>query len=90
MRFIQDETNVAIVRELLKAGVRPAPPEETGKEADRFAGQTFVFTGALKRFTREEAQAMVERLGGRASSSVTLMSLNSNCPPPGTSHCKPM
>jgi hypothetical protein len=47
-------------------GAAAAPP------ASRlFTGKTFVFTGALSRFTREEAEAMVERAGGRAAGSVS-------------------
>ena len=37
----------------------------------RFAGLTFVLTGALTRFTREEATEMIERFGGKASGSVS-------------------
>ena len=37
----------------------------------RFAGMTFVLTGALERFTREEAGEMVEKRGGKAASSVS-------------------
>ena len=35
------------------------------------AGKIFVFTGAMSRFGRKEAQEMVERNGGRASGSVS-------------------
>lgn len=38
---------------------------------NRFAGMTFVLTGALERFTREEAAEMVEKRGGKAASSVS-------------------
>lgn len=38
---------------------------------NKYAGQTFVFTGALQMFTREEATEKVERLGGKASGSVS-------------------
>lgn len=38
---------------------------------DRFAGKTFVLTGALTMFTREEATAQIERFGGKASGSVS-------------------
>lgn len=37
----------------------------------RFAGKTFVLTGALSRFTREEATEKIELLGGKASGSVS-------------------
>lgn len=38
---------------------------------DRFAGMTFVLTGALSRFTRDEATEMIEARGGKASGSVS-------------------
>lgn len=38
---------------------------------NRFAGMTFVLTGALEKFTREDAEEMVEKRGGKASSSVS-------------------
>ncbi len=37
----------------------------------RFAGMTFVLTGALTKFTREEATEKIELLGGKASGSVS-------------------
>lgn len=37
----------------------------------RFAGQTFVLTGALSKFTREEATEKIESFGGKASGSVS-------------------
>ncbi len=38
---------------------------------NRFAGKTFVFTGALQMFTRDEGEATVERFGGKAAGSVS-------------------
>lgn len=38
---------------------------------DRFQGMTFVLTGTLERFTREEAAALIEERGGKASGSVS-------------------
>lgn len=38
---------------------------------DRFAGKTFVLTGSLASFTRDEAEALIESFGGKASSSVS-------------------
>lgn len=37
----------------------------------RFAGMTFVLTGTLTRFTREEAGEMIEQRGGKSASSVS-------------------
>ena len=37
----------------------------------RFAGKTFVLTGALQNYTRDEASAIIERYGGKASGSVS-------------------
>ncbi len=37
----------------------------------RFAGKTFVLTGALQMFTREEASEIIERFGGKAAGSVS-------------------
>ena len=37
----------------------------------RFAGMTFVLTGALSKFTREEATEKIELMGGKASGSVS-------------------
>ena len=37
----------------------------------RFAGMTFVLTGALEKFTRDEAGEMIEKRGGKGSGSVS-------------------
>ena len=41
------------------------------KKDDRFAGMTFVLTGALTEFTREQATEIIESFGGKAASSVS-------------------
>ncbi len=58
-----------LIGRLQKAGVNMECKE---KQLDsRFSGMTFVLTGALERFTREDAEEMVEKRGGKASSSVS-------------------
>ena len=42
-----------------------------GKQGTALKGKTFVFTGALSRFTRDEARHLVESRGGKASSTVS-------------------
>ena len=44
-------------------------PKRRQKKA--FKGKTFVFTGELEDYTRDEAKDAVERMGGRATSSVS-------------------
>lgn len=67
--FFEEEENRRVVDELLLAGVQPEEGE--APESDLFAGQTFVFTGKLEQFTREDAEAVVVRLGGKAAGSVS-------------------
>ena len=38
---------------------------------NRFAGKTFVLTGTLSNYTRDEASALIEKYGGKASGSVS-------------------
>jgi DNA ligase (NAD+) len=72
-RFFEIAGNREVVEKLRRAGVdltapqRPtAPPEEA-----TLAGCTVVLTGGLEGFTREEAEAAVERRGGKVTSSVS-------------------
>ena len=41
------------------------------RKDNRFAGLTFVLTGTLSKYTRDEASAIIESYGGKASSSVS-------------------
>ncbi len=58
-----------LIEQLRLAGVSFKSREE--KKDNRFAGMTFVLTGALEKFTRDEASAIIESYGGKASSSVS-------------------
>jgi len=67
--FFENQDNREVIRRMLEAGVTPAVEQK--KVGGRFTGKTFVFTGALSRFTREEAQRLVEADGGTAVGSVS-------------------
>lgn len=67
--WFEDPDNIRIVDELLMLGV--APVEGEAPVSDLFAGQTIVFTGKLERFTREDAEAFVVKMGGKAAGSVS-------------------
>ena len=58
-----------LIGRLREAGVDFTSHEE--KQDDRFAGQTFVLTGTLSRYTRDEAAAIIESFGGKSSGSVS-------------------
>ena len=68
-RWMQSDQAADLLARLQKAGVNMECHQELVDR--RFAGMTFVLTGALTRFTREEAGEMIELRGGKVSSSVS-------------------
>ncbi|MBI5966273.1 MAG: NAD-dependent DNA ligase LigA [Deltaproteobacteria bacterium] len=70
--FFQQKGNQKVIQKLKERGVEyPARPLRPSPTSRIWEGQTFVFTGALKTLSREEAESKVESMGGRASSSVS-------------------
>lgn len=67
--FFKNQENQEIIRRLLAAGVTPSVEEK--RLGGRFTGKTFVFTGTLTRFTRDDAKKIVELEGGHAAGSVS-------------------
>ena len=57
------------IERLRQAGVSFQSREE--RKDNRFAGMTFVLTGTLQQYTRDEASAIIESYGGKASGSVS-------------------
>ena len=68
--FFADDHNREIIQQLLARGIEVETAEVPVAQAE-FAGKTFVLTGGLEGFTRDEAKAEVERRGGRVSGSVS-------------------
>ena len=66
-----DPVNRDLVANLGKAGVRLEDEVEAGVAGDLLAGATFVVSGTVEGFTREEAQAAIEQRGGKATGSVS-------------------
>ena len=69
-KFLHDEHNHELIERLSKH-VTPQEVKKLAAGEGKFAGMTFVFTGALTRFTRDEAEGLVRERGGKASSSVS-------------------
>ncbi|MCX8122858.1 MAG: NAD-dependent DNA ligase LigA [Spirochaetes bacterium] len=69
--FFHNEESLGIINKMLQNGVTVT--EEAVEEAQEnpFKGKTVVFTGTLQSMTRQEAERLIESLGGRASGSVS-------------------
>jgi DNA ligase (NAD+) len=64
--------NQDLIARLKAAGVKTELETQTAVAAnENFAGKTFVLTGKLETFTRDEAARLIEERGGRVSSSVS-------------------
>ncbi len=72
-KFFANERNRAVVEKLRAAGVNfEGPPRaEPAAVGASFAGLTFVITGTLEGFTREEATAEIAARGGKVTGSVS-------------------
>jgi DNA ligase (NAD+) len=68
--FFSEPANRKLIEKLYKKGVWPTV-EKREVKSDKFAGKTFVFTGALERRSREEAGELVQQHGGKVSGSVS-------------------
>ena len=68
--FFEQEQTKDLIKRLKNAGVNMTRLK-SDEEDDRFAGKTFVLTGTLEKYTREEASDIIEKFGGKTSSSVS-------------------
>lgn len=68
--FFNNPDKIILLAKLRSAGVNPEP-EVMVKQDGPLSGKTFVVTGTLEHWSRRQAEALVEKLGGRASGSVS-------------------
>jgi DNA ligase (NAD+) len=69
VEFFRDEHNRKLVNDLRQAGLTlSGRKREKGR---KLAGKTFVLTGTLARYSRDEAKKLIEDAGGRVSASVS-------------------
>ena len=68
--FFGEERNQAMIAAIRMAGLELENPLHETQEQP-LEGLSFVFTGKLERWTRDEVKRLVERLGGRATSSIS-------------------
>lgn len=71
-QWFRDPVNINLIERLRDAGVvLEMDAASTAALDDRFVGKTFVLTGKLENYTRDEAAKLIEDRGGRVSSSVS-------------------
>ena len=69
--FFKQEQNLKLIRKLQECGVNSKGSKKEIRENENFNGKTFVLTGALQNFTREQAKEIIESFGGKVSGSVS-------------------
>jgi len=70
VEFFSEAANRKLIKKLHATGVRPTA-EKREIKSQKFAGKSFVFTGALEHRSREEAGELVQQHGGKLSGSVS-------------------
>ena len=67
--FFSDDKNLSLIRHLQKAGLKMQ--QERKEIIDKLNGKTFLVTGTLEKFSRNEIKNQIEQNGGRVISSVS-------------------
>ncbi|MBR3134808.1 MAG: NAD-dependent DNA ligase LigA [Clostridia bacterium] len=68
--FFREEQTIDLVHRLENSGVNMTSLEEESDD-DRFSGMTFVLTGTLNKYSRNEASDIIEKMGGKTSGTVS-------------------
>lgn len=71
--FFHNEAGRRSVQAMIDQGINPTMEKPSAKAGGElpFAGQSIVVTGTLQHFQREEIEALIQQLGGKASGSVS-------------------
>jgi len=67
--YFHDPENRSVIEQLMVAGVKPEQPQT--RRSTKLAGKTFIVTGTLENFTRQQAEQAIRQAGAKASSSVS-------------------
>ena len=69
--YFENNHNIAIIEELKELGINMTYLGEEIISNSNFTGGTFVVTGTLENYTRDEIEELIENNGGKTSSSVS-------------------
>ncbi len=67
--YFHNEKNAAVIDKMLAAGVKPKQTKTN--RSDKLAGKTFVITGTLEKFTRQQIEKLIKENNGKVASSVS-------------------
>lgn len=69
--WFKNETNTALIEQLREAGLNLKGEDKPDLSDAPLAGKTFVLTGTLPNWTRDEAKAAIEAVGGKVTGSIS-------------------
>ena len=69
-KFFREEQTIDLINRLKEYGVNMEAQKEERTD-DRFSGKTFVLTGSLEKYSREQASDIIEKFGGKTSGTVS-------------------
>ena len=69
--FFKERQTKDLVKRLVALGVNTKHLKEEASTDNRFEGKTFVLTGSLSKYSRNEASEIIEKFGGKTSNSVS-------------------
>jgi len=69
--FLHTEENRQLIERLRDLGLNMTQPERPNADTSPIAGKTFVVTGALSKYTRDEIHDHIKAMGGKAASSIS-------------------
>jgi len=69
--FFADNDNIVIINRLKAYGLKFSEEMTAGPESDKLNGKTIVISGVFQKHSRDEYREMIEKHGGRISSSIS-------------------
>ena len=69
--YFKDPSNLKEIELLLMGGVQPQASKKIIRTDHAFSSKTFVLTGSLQNFTRDQAEALIKERGGKVTGSVS-------------------
>lgn len=71
VEYFSDKSNMREIQNLLESGVLPKSVEVISFQGHEFSGKTFVLTGTLEYYSRDQAASLIKERGGKVTNSVS-------------------